>query len=180
MPNKTEGKLEKLSEVWQFIQTPFPMFPGGTSVKVKDLMSAPVITVKADTPLKEIIHLLSAHDISGVPVVDADEKVMGMISWPELFPQVKTITRPEIRVPVLFREIVDLKYTLDSYKASAHLTARDIMSPFPVVVDVEDLIVEVVWTLVLDNLYMVPVLEGDRLVGILTRRDFIRFLAQEL
>lgn len=149
-------------------------------MKVKHLMSAPVITVNADTSLKEIIHLLNTHDISGVPVVDADGKVIGMISWRELFPKVKTITRPEIRIPVLFREIVDLKYTLDSYKASAHLTAKDIMSPSPVVVDVDDLIAEVVWTLVLDNLYMVPVLEGDKLVGIVTRRDFVRFLAQEL
>ncbi len=149
-------------------------------MKVKQLMSAPVITVNTDTPLKEIIQLLSTHDISGVPVVDADSKVIGMISWRELFPRIKTITRPEIRVPVLFREIVDLKYTLDSYKESVHLTAKDIMSPAPIVVDVDDLIGEVVWTLVLDNLYMVPVLEGDTLVGILTRRDFIRFLAQEL
>lgn len=149
-------------------------------MKVRDLMSAPVITTNADMPLKEIIELLSSHDISGVPVVDTDGKLTGMISWPELFPAVKTITRPEIRVPVLFKEIVDLKSTLDSYKESRHLTAKDIMSPSPIYVDVDDYIGEVVWTMVQDDLYMVPVLEGDRLVGILTRRDFIRFLAQEL
>lgn len=149
-------------------------------MKVRDLMSTPAITVTADMPLKEIIHLLSDRDISGVPVVDTDGKVMGMISWPELFPRVKTYRRPEVRIPVLFREIVDLKNTVNSYKQSIHLTAKDIMSPFPIFVDVDDNIGEVVWTMVQDDLYTVPVLEGETLAGILTRRDFIRFLAQEL
>lgn len=131
-------------------------------------------------PLKGIIHLLSSHDISGVPVVDTGGKVTGMISWRELFPGIKTIRRPDVRIPVLFKEIIDLKQTVDSYKQAIHLTAKDIMSHSPVCVDAEDHIGEVVWTMVQDNLYMVPVLEGDTLVGILTRRDFIRFLAQEL
>lgn len=149
-------------------------------MKVKYLMSAPAITVHADMPLKEIIQLISAQDISGVPVVDSDEKVIGMIGWSELFPRVRRVGRPAVYVPVLFREIVDLRNTLDSYKESTHLTAKDIMTPLPLFVDVEDNIGEVVWTMVQDDLYMVPVLEGEKLAGILTRRDFVRFLAQEL
>jgi predicted transcriptional regulator len=90
------------------------------------------------------------------------------------------VGRPAVYVPVLFREIVDLRNTLDSYKESTHLTAKDIMTPLPLFVDVEDNIGEVVWTMVQDDLYMVPVLEGEKLAGILTRRDFVRFLAQEL
>ena len=149
-------------------------------MKVRSLMSAPVITAHADMSLKEIIHLLNTHDISGVPVVDNDGKVIGMIGWPELFPRIRMVGRPAVYIPVLFREIVDLKNTVDSYKESTHLTAKDIMSHSPVFVDVEDNIGEVVWTMVQDDLYMVPVLEGTNLAGILTRRDFVRFLAQEL
>lgn len=143
-------------------------------------MSTPVITAHADMSLKEIINLLNANDISGVPVIDADGKVIGMISWPELFPRIRMVGRPSVHIPVFFREIVDLKNTLESYKESAHLKAKDIMTPLPVFVDIEDNIGEVVWTMVQDDLYMVPVLEGDTLAGILTRRDFVRFLAREL
>lgn len=149
-------------------------------MKVRHLMTAPVITVDADMPLKEIIRVLSTNDISGAPVVDTDGKVIGMISWPELFPRIRMIGRPAVHIPVLFREIVDLKNTVDSYKLSTHLTAKDIMSTSPIVVDVDDLVGEVVWTMVQGDLYMVPVMDGDTLAGIITRRDFVRFLAQEL
>lgn len=149
-------------------------------MKVKNFMSAPAITIDADATLKEIVHLLSSHQISGVPVVDDDGKLIGMISWHELFPSVKNIRPPDVRIPVLFNEIVDLKNMVDSYKQFAHFKARHLMSPSPVCVDADDPIGHVVWTMVQNNLYIIPVLSGDALVGVLTRRDFIRFLAQEL
>lgn len=45
-----------------------------------DIMTAPVITARADMPLTEVIKLMALHGISGVPVVDNDGRLIGMIT----------------------------------------------------------------------------------------------------
>src|SRR5450756_2367078 len=53
-----------------------PMF----MTTVRDVMTTPVITVRPDTPLKEVARVLVHHLISGVPVVDDVGRVVGLIS----------------------------------------------------------------------------------------------------
>ena len=47
---------------------------------VKDIMSSPAISVNEEQPLQDVLELLAKHRFSGVPVVDADNKVIGVIS----------------------------------------------------------------------------------------------------
>lgn len=48
---------------------------------VSQVMSADVLTVKLETDLDEIIDLLTEHRVGAVPVVDADHKLAGMVSY---------------------------------------------------------------------------------------------------
>lgn len=50
------------------------------SVRAKDVMTRDVISVGKDTPLKEVADRMQRHDISGLPVVEKDQKLVGMIS----------------------------------------------------------------------------------------------------
>jgi CBS domain-containing protein len=153
---------------------------GGASVKVQELMSSPAISVKANASLTEIVHLINSHGINHVPVIDDSNRVMGMIGQYELFPKARKFRSLAVGIPVLFRQIVDVKDIVGSYKQAAHVKAKDIMSPAPVCVDVIDEIDHVIWKMVENNLQTVPVLREERLVGIVTRSDFIRLLAREL
>ena len=49
-------------------------------LKVKDVMTAEPVTVRPDLPFKEVADQLIEHDIGGVPVVDDDGVVLGMIT----------------------------------------------------------------------------------------------------
>ena len=49
-------------------------------MRVQDVMTREVWTVRSDTPLKEAAELLAHHRIAGVPVVDADDHVVGVLS----------------------------------------------------------------------------------------------------
>ncbi|RMD55153.1 MAG: CBS domain-containing protein, partial [Nitrospirae bacterium] len=51
-----------------------------TSVKAEDIMTKHVISVKRHTPLIEVAELMAKHKISGVPVVDEEDRVIGVIS----------------------------------------------------------------------------------------------------
>jgi CBS domain-containing protein len=50
------------------------------TIKVRDVLSADVIVVAPEAPLKEVAELLFQHRISGVPVTDRDGKVLGVVS----------------------------------------------------------------------------------------------------
>jgi CBS-domain-containing membrane protein len=60
-------------------------------MKVLALMSTPVISVRADSLLPEIVQLINSHQINSVPVIDANVQVIGMIGSRELFPKGKKI-----------------------------------------------------------------------------------------
>ena len=59
-------------------------------MQARDVMTAPVVTVRPDTRVEEIAQLLLARRISGVPVVDADGRLVGMVTEGDL------MRRPEI------------------------------------------------------------------------------------
>ena len=49
-------------------------------MKVSDLMTSPVLTIRQEAPLKQAASILSEHRISGLPVLDADRRVVGVLS----------------------------------------------------------------------------------------------------
>ena len=53
-------------------------------MKVKDVMTADVLTVRETTPFRDIIDLLVEHRISGVPVIDADGRLRGLVTEADL------------------------------------------------------------------------------------------------
>ena len=57
--------------------------------KVADVMTTPVVSVRADTPYSEIVNLLARHAISAVPVVDTFGRVTGVVSEADLLHKVE-------------------------------------------------------------------------------------------
>ena len=49
-------------------------------MKVGDIMTKAVMTVKRETSVNDVAKLMGAHDISGVPVVDDENQVVGIIT----------------------------------------------------------------------------------------------------
>jgi CBS domain-containing protein len=117
-------------------------------VKVKEIMTTPVVSAGPDTPTADVAKLLSRHRISGVPVTDQDDAVVGLVSEYDLL-----------------------------VKRGA--TAREVMSPTVISVT-EDTDVEDVRALLVDlRIRRVPVMAGQRLVGIVSRSDLVELLALE-
>lgn len=146
----------------------------------KELMSSPVITIHPDATLKEVMQLLSHRQISSVPVVSADQQVLGIIGWTELFPSTRYVGSPDVRAPAVFNRITDPQNIVESYQAAAGFTASEIMSPDFVYRDVDDNLDELIYTMAEEKLHMIPIVQEGRLVGVVTRTDVVRFLAKAL
>jgi CBS-domain-containing membrane protein len=116
-------------------------------MKVKEIMTANVVSVGEDTPVREVAQTLDRHRISGVPVCDGDGHMVGLISEYDL------IAKPEAR-------------------SAAEAMTRDVISVM------EDTSVdEVRFLLVQRKIKRVPVLRGQKLVGIVSRADLVREIA---
>ncbi|MGV9453809.1 CBS domain-containing protein [Streptomyces sp. NPDC003635] len=59
-------------------------------LKVRDLMSDAVVRVQGGTPFKEIAHLLQEYDITAVPVVDGQDRPVGVVSEADLLHKMRS------------------------------------------------------------------------------------------
>ncbi len=138
----------------------------------RDVMTSPVVTVRPDTPVKEIAQLLLTHHISGVPVVE-DSKVVGIVTEADLLHKERP-ELPEGGILRLFRR----GQLAEAERKAEGLVARDVMTS-PVVTVTEDTpLREVATLLARRQINRVPVVRGDELVGIVSRADVLRALVR--
>ncbi|WP_128375676.1 CBS domain-containing protein [Streptomyces cavernae] len=142
--------------------------------KVGSVMTTDVVRAEYATPFKEVAGLLGEHRISGLPVVDDDEKVIGVISETDLL--LRQAETPDPYQPKKHFRLADLTPAARKREAKAHArTAGQLMSEPPVTVHAEDTIVAAARTMVRHHVERLPVLDAEeRLVGIVTRRDLLQ------
>ncbi len=146
-------------------------------MKASEVMARDVVTVSPQTSVKEIAVLMSQRRISGIPVVDADGKLAGIVSESDLLHRAETGT--ERRRKWWLGAFVDSDQLAREYAASHARRASDIMSTKVVSVDAGMDLGQVADLLDRRKLKRVPVVEGGRLVGIITRGDLVRALVAQ-
>jgi CBS domain-containing protein len=140
-------------------------------VKVQDIMRRDVITVRPETPLKEVARLLVEHRISGVPVVDAEGRVLGVVSEADLVVKERGTEGERPRL---------LDALLGGNRAKAVLgkvearTAGDAMTTPAVTIEPGAPVRAAAARMVERQVNRLPVVEDGRLVGIVTRADIVR------
>jgi len=137
-------------------------------MRVADVMTTEVLTVNPDTSLKQVAELLSRCGISGLPVVDAERRVLGVVSEADII-----LKERRRRQPGFWRRVFDSDDPL-SAKASAR-TAGEAMTSPAVTVTAERR-VDAAAALMLDRqVNRLPVLDrAGKLAGIVTRADLVR------
>ncbi|MCE7004635.1 CBS domain-containing protein [Kibdelosporangium philippinense] len=130
--------------------------------KIKNVMTTDVAFVKDYTDFKDIVRLLADRQVSEVPVVDNENRVVGVVSESDL--PVKQ-GRPER--PTLFAK-------LTKRNKQTGTVAADLMTTSAIAIDAESTVVDGARTLVRHNIHQLPVIdETGRLVGIVGRRDLL-------
>ncbi|MFI6471228.1 CBS domain-containing protein [Streptomyces sp. NPDC050516] len=142
--------------------------------KVGSVMTTEVVAARFATPFKEVAKLLAQHRISGLPVVDADDNVIGVISETDLLVHEAEAPRPSARRRRFWPPRMSPAARRTQARAQAR-TAGQLMSRPPVCVHAENTIAEAARSMARHKVERLPVLdEEDRLVGIVTRRDLLQ------
>lgn len=121
--------------------------------QASDVMTTDVTTIAPDATVDEAIRVLLDHQISGLPVVDARGMLVGMISE---FQLLETVFDPQIR----------------------NETVRGFMTKDVIAVDDGALLADVASLFIMHRIRRVPVLRDGQLVGLITRRDLLRYVAK--
>ncbi|MFG2806642.1 CBS domain-containing protein [Streptomyces massasporeus] len=142
--------------------------------KVGSLMTMDVLRAEYGTPAEEVARLLADHRIGGLPVVDQDDQVIGVVSACDLMAHEPATPDPHRSRSRFGFPGLSPAARRHSAQASAR-TAGELMSAPPVTAHAEDTVVEAARTMARQGVKTLPVLdEEDRLVGVVTRRDLLR------
>ncbi|WP_327418225.1 CBS domain-containing protein [Streptomyces sp. NBC_01233] len=140
---------------------------------VGEVMTSEVVQARPDTSFEELARVFTAHRISGLPVVDDDDKVMGVVSRTDL-------TRHRAGRgqdgPGRRRMAWTLRRPADTHPVGGPaLAAGELMTSPAVTVHPEQRVVDAARIMERRHIDRLPVVdEEDRLVGITTRRDLLR------
>lgn len=136
-------------------------------MRARDVMSKPVITVMPDATVKDAAGLLASNGFTALPVVNDDDRLIGIVTEADLIRD---------RFP---RDTRNRRYTDDETPpVRPGMRVADVMTS-PVVAmgattDVADLITAM-WD---SKVRSMPIVDGSRVVGIVTRRDLVRILGR--
>ena len=140
-----------------------------------DVMTTDVISVDLDKPVREIAELLYTRRISGVPVVDADGRAIGIVSEGDLIGHAAIVG--EHHRSWWLSLFADESVTARDYVKAHGRTARDVMSTNVVSVEETATLAEIAGTLHRHRIKRVPVVRGGKPIGIVTRGDLLKALA---
>jgi CBS domain-containing protein len=135
-------------------------------MKIADAMSADVITVSPQTPLKDAAALLARHRISGLPVVE-EEQVVGVVSEADIV--ARSTGSRESRS--LLGELFGSRRCHEDVGATH---AWEAMTSPAITIGPGRPVVEAARVMVERRVNRLPVVEDSRLVGIVTRADLVR------
>jgi CBS domain-containing protein len=141
------------------------------SVKANAIMTRQVLSVKKDTSLKEIAELMAEKSVSGVPVIEEDGKVAGIISEKDFLSQMGA--RDKSHFMAFVAECLQGKGCTDFPVALQK--AEDIMTSPAIIVREEATVFEISNIFFQKNINRVPVTDREgKLLGIVSRADIVR------
>ncbi len=120
----------------------------------KDVMTKQLTTVMEETVMQHVIKLLVDHNITGIPVVNEDMELKGIITEKDV-----------------------LKMLMD--RASSQTTVKSIMTTDVVSFDESDNLMEIFKAFVDNSFRRVPILSDGRLAGIISRKDIIKYIFEK-
>ncbi|HXV10810.1 MAG TPA: CBS domain-containing protein [Burkholderiales bacterium] len=145
-------------------------------MNASDIMTSPVITAAPHTPVREIAGLLLKHRISAVPVM-VEGRLVGLVSEGDLLHRHEIGTDRADQNRSWWLRLLGSDRSIGDYVRSHARYARDIMTREVVSVSPDTPIAEIASLLETRGIKRVPVLRGDRLVGIVSRANLIQALA---
>ena len=124
---------------------------GNDMFKAKEIMTTDVITVTRRTDIYEAIRIMVRNNVTGLPVVNDDMSLAGIITE---------------------KDVLSLLYNIQDRPG----TVEDFMTRDPVSFDENESLIDIAECFIENNFRRVPILTGGKLAGIVSRKDIIAYI----
>ena len=143
-----------------------------------DIMTQDVVTVNKNQPISDLAIIFIENHFNGVPVLDNTGKVVGVVTQGDLIEQNKNLHIPT--VIALFDAVLFLeseKKFEDDLKKLTGSKIEDIYHKNLITVSPDTDLNEIITLMAEKDIHTLPVLDGDKLIGIIGKRNIIREMA---
>jgi len=137
-----------------------------SALRVRDLMTAPVLALKEQDTVSALYDLMDTKHVRHVPIVDDEGDLVGLVSHRDLL-RFTLVGLSDVPMTVQ-REVL------------RHTRVEELMTRDVVTSEADQDIGGVAEVMLENKFGCVPVVEGSRLVGILTEADFVRFVGRKM
>ena len=145
----------------------------------KDVMKTDLVTVGENTPVKEIARKMLDHDISGLPVVNGQGEILGVVSELDLMRKQIKPNEPSIWTMIWGMDPDREKQHRDAIRKYMGKTAGDVMTAPAMTVEASDSLEKVGNLMFNKKIKRVFVTEGGKLVGVISRSAFTKLLLND-
>jgi CBS domain-containing protein len=147
-------------------------------MKAKDVMTHCLVSITPQAPIRDAIARMISHQVSGMPVVDEDGKLVGIVSESDFLRRAEMHTEgPQRRWLEL---LLGPASVADEYTRTHGRTVADVMSSDVIAAGPETPLTEVVHLMEEHGIKRIPVLEDGQVVGIVSRADLMTALGEVL
>jgi CBS domain-containing protein len=144
-------------------------------MKAKDVMTSPVVSVEADTPVLQAIRIMLQRRMSGLPVVDKEGRLIGIVTEGDFLRRAETGTQRRRARWLEF--LVGPGRLAEEYTRSHGRKVDEVMTPDPATVTEDAALEDIVKLMEKRRIKRVPVVRGERVVGIVSRANLLHALA---
>jgi CBS domain-containing protein len=144
-------------------------------MQARDIMTAHAICVTPELPVQAVVNTLIKNEISAVPVVSIDGRLVGIISEGDLVRRIEIGTDKALSSWLEF--FVDRRTLAQEFAKSHGLKAKDIMTSDVITADPRDPISSIADKMEQHKIKRIPVVENGQVIGIVSRANLVQAVA---
>ncbi len=138
-----------------------------------DVMTKKLVTASADTSVEEVAKLLLKHHVSAVPIVGQNDELLGLVSEGDLIRRIVDSDEPRRS---WWLELISGQGAVEDFIKTHGRHAKDVMTRNITTISPQTEVAQIAKLLARKRLKRVPVVEGGRLVGMVSRSDLLQGL----
>lgn len=137
-------------------------------MKISEIMKKKVLTVAPNDPIRKVAALICENHISGIPVVDNEERLVGIVSEKDVLKAMYPTYEEFFDDPLTNMNFERME---DRYKDVGSHPVKEIMTPNVVTLPPDTPILKAASTMILRRIRRIPVVHDGKLVGIVSQGD---------
>ena len=148
-------------------------------MQARDVMTSPAITVGAATHIPELARVMRVNRISGMPVVDDGGRLLGIVTDHDLILRNAPVREPRyfsVLSGMIPLNLEEYRHYKDQLRHTMAVTAADLIEPGIKFIAPDTPLEEVMEIMLDPQVTMLPVVEDERVVGVVTRTNLVRLV----